>query len=106
LTRPVGEYLRRWNRTRGDEERSLFHPRQPDGWACGLASDVVVFRDGKIVGGDAYTTPVLRHTSSKNAVGIGLSDTLTDKNAIMKGTALVGSSSQLFDATLRKLCGN
>jgi hypothetical protein len=69
----------------------------------GKGSGVVVFRDGKIVGGDAHTTPVLRHTSSKNPVGIGVSDTLTDKNAIMKGTALVGSSSQLFDATLRKL---
>jgi hypothetical protein len=63
-------------------------------------SDVVVFRDGKIVGDD------LRHTSSKNAVGIGVSDTLIDKNAIMNGTALIGSSSQLFGATLRKLCGN
>jgi len=28
---------------------------------------------------------------------------LTDENAIMNGTALVGSSSQLFGATLRRL---
>ena len=53
-----------------------------------------------------------RHSSSKDdnplfggpsPVGIGVSDSLTDKIAIMNGTALVDSSSQLFGATLRKL---
>jgi hypothetical protein len=55
---------------------------------------------------------VRRHTSSKDGnplfggphpVGIGVSGTFTDKDAVMNGTALVGSSSQLFGATLRKL---
>jgi len=94
----------------------------------GKGSGVVAFRDGKIVGGDAYLyyigtytvkdntfrgeVLVRRHTSSKddnplfggpNQVGIGVSGTFTDTDAVMTGTALVGSSSQLFDATLRRL---
>ena len=94
----------------------------------GKGSGVVMFREGKIVGGDAYlyytgsyTTKgdtfkgevlVQRHTSSPDAnplfggpspVGIGVSGTFTDTRAVMNGTALVGKASQIFTATLRKL---
>jgi hypothetical protein len=94
----------------------------------GKGSGVVVFRDGKIVGGDAYLyytgtysvkdntfkgeVLVRRHTSSKDdnplfggpiPVGIGVSGTFTEEDAVMNGTALVGNSSQLFGATLRRL---
>jgi hypothetical protein len=94
----------------------------------GKGSGVVVFRDGKIVGGDAflfytgtYTVKgktfkgevlVQRHTSSPDAnplfggpspVGIGVSGTFTDTRGEMTGTALVGKASQIFGATLRKL---
>src|ERR1700755_799797 len=81
----------------------------------GKGSGVVMFRDGKILGGDAYlfyigiytvrpgTTfkgEVLlqRHTSSPVAnplfggpspVGVGVSGTYTDNSAVMDGTALV-----------------
>jgi T3SS negative regulator,GrlR len=94
----------------------------------GKGSGVVMFREGKIVGGDAYlyytgsyTTKgdtfkgevlVQRHTSSPDAnplfggpspVGVGVSGTFTDTRAVMNGTALVGKASQIFTATLRKL---
>ena len=94
----------------------------------GKGSGVVMFREGKIVGGDAYlyytgsfTTKgdtfkgevlVQRHTSSPDAnplfggatpVGIGVSGTFTDTAGVMNGTALVGKASQIFKATLRKL---
>ena len=94
----------------------------------GKGSGVVMFRDGKILGGDAYlfytgtyTTKgdsfkgevlVQRHTSSSDAnplfggpspVGIGVSGTFTDAAGVMNGTALVGKASQIFTATLRKL---
>jgi T3SS negative regulator,GrlR len=94
----------------------------------GKGSGVVVFRDGKILGGDAYLfytgsykakgdtfkgeVLVQRHTSSPDAnplfgeptpVGIGVTGTFTDTGAVMNGTALVGNASQLFKATLRKL---
>jgi T3SS negative regulator,GrlR len=94
----------------------------------GKGSGVVVFRDGKIFGGDAflfytgtYTTKgdtfkgevvVQRHTRSPDVnplfggpspVGIGVSGTFTDTAAVMNGTALVGKASQIFTATLRKL---
>ena len=94
----------------------------------GKGSGVILFRDGKILGGDAYLfytgsytvkgdtfkgeVLVQRHTSSPDAnplfggpapVGIGVSGTFTDKDAIMNGTALVGKASQIFKATLRKL---
>src|SRR3954468_6202982 len=94
----------------------------------GKGSGVVMFRDGKILGGDAYmfyigsyTTKgdtfkgevlVQRHTSSPDAsplfggpspVGIGVSGTFTDTAGLMNGTALVGKASQIFGATLRKL---
>ena len=94
----------------------------------GKGSGVVVFRDGKIVGGDAFLfytgtyivkdntfkgeVLVQRHTSSPDAnplfggpspVGIGVSGTFTDTRGEMTGTALVGKASQIFGATLRKL---
>jgi hypothetical protein len=94
----------------------------------GKGSGVVMFRDGKILGGDAYlyytgsyTTKgnsfkgevlVQRHTSSPDAnplfggavpVGIGVSGTFTDTAGVMNGTALVGKASQIFAATLRFL---
>jgi hypothetical protein len=94
----------------------------------GKGSGVVVFRDGKIVGGDAYLfytgtytvkddtfkgeVLVQRHTSSPDAnplfgapnpVGVGVSGTFTDTRGVMNGTALVGKASQIFGATLRKL---
>ena len=94
----------------------------------GKGSGVVMFLDGKIVGGDAYLfytgsytmrgdtfkgeVLVQRHTRSPDAnplfggpspVGIGVSGTFTDTAALMNGTALVGKASQIFTATLRKL---
>src|SRR6202158_4361551 len=94
----------------------------------GKGSGVIMFRDGKILGGDAYLfytgsytskgdtfkgeVLVQRHTSSHAAkplygrpspVCIGVSGTFTDKAAVMDGTALVGKASQIFKATLRKL---
>jgi hypothetical protein len=94
----------------------------------GKGSGVVVFRDGNILGGDAYlfytgtyTTKgnafkgevlVQSHTSSPDAnplfggpgsVGIGVTGTFTDTKAVANGTALVGKASQIFTATLRKL---
>jgi hypothetical protein len=94
----------------------------------GKGSGVVMFRDGKILGGDAYLfytgtyavkddtfrgeVLVQRHTSSPDAnplfggpnpVGIGVSGTFSDTRAVMSGTALVGKASQIFGATLRKL---
>jgi hypothetical protein len=94
----------------------------------GKGSGVVMFRDGRILGGDAYLfytgsysvkgntfkgeVLVQRHTSSPDAnplfggpspVGIGVSGTFTDNTAEMNGTALVGKASQIFRATLRKL---
>lgn len=95
----------------------------------GKGSGVVVFRDGKIVGGDAYLfytgsyivkdntfkgeVLVQRHTSPRDndnplfggpaPVGIGVSGTFTDTSGQMTGTALVGKASQIFGATLRKL---
>jgi T3SS negative regulator,GrlR len=94
----------------------------------GKGSGVVVFRNGQILGGDAflfytgsYTTKgdsfkgevlVQRHTSSPDAnplfggpspVGIGVTGTLTGNSGVMNGTALVGKASQIFSATLRKL---
>src|ERR1700689_477389 len=95
----------------------------------GKGSGVVMFRDGKTLGGDAYLfyigsntvrpgntfkgeVLIQRHTSSPDAnplfggpspVGIGVSGTYTDNSAVMDGTALVGKASQIFKATLRKL---
>src|ERR1700733_3120228 len=94
----------------------------------GKGSGVVMFRDGIILGGDAYlfytgsyTTRgdtfkgealVQRPTSRPDAnplfggpapVGIGVSGTFTDTAAVMNGTALVGKASQIFKAALRRL---
>jgi hypothetical protein len=94
----------------------------------GKGSGVILFRNGQILGGDAYlyytgsyTTSgdtfkgevlVQRHTSSPdvnplfggpNPVGIGVTGTFTGTSAVMNGTALVGKASQIFRATLRKL---
>ncbi|MDB5501938.1 MAG: hypothetical protein JWR89_1840 [Tardiphaga sp.] len=97
----------------------------------GKGSGVVIFRDGQILGGDAYLyyvgsyvtneaagtfkgeVSVMQHTRSpaqsplfggqNQPVGIGVSGTFTDTSAIMNGTALVGKASQIFRATLRKL---
>jgi hypothetical protein len=94
----------------------------------GKGSGVVMFRDGKIHGGDAYLfytgtyairgntfkgeVLVQRHTSSPDAnplfggpspVGVGVSGTFTDTAGVMDGTALVGKASQIFKATLRRL---
>jgi hypothetical protein len=97
----------------------------------GKGSGVVVFRNGQILGGDAYLfyvgsyvinadtqtfkgeVSVMQHTPSpdlsplfggqKQPVGIGVSGTFTDVSATMNGTALVGKHSQIFRATLRKL---
>jgi len=95
----------------------------------GKGSGVIVFRDGKIVGGDAYlfytgtyrvkddtyrgVVLVQRHTTPRDndnplfggpaPVGIGVSGTFTDTRAVMNGTALVGKHSQIFGATLHKL---
>lgn len=91
----------------------------------GKGSGVILFREGKILGGDAYLfytgTYVLKddtfrgevlvqqHTPSPmvnplfggpNPVGIGVSGTFTDTTAVMNGTALVGKASQIFKATL------
>ena len=94
----------------------------------GKGSGVVMFRDGRILGGDAYLfytgsytvkdntfkgeVLVQRHTPSPdvdplfggpNPVGIGVTGTFTDTRGEMNGTALVGKASQIFGATLRKL---
>jgi len=103
------------------------HVTLQDGRA-GKGSGVVLFRDGKILGGDAYLfyvgsytvkddtfkgeILVQRHTPSPDItplfggpspVGIGVSGTFTDTAAELSGTALVGKASQIFTATLRKL---
>ncbi|MGT2500990.1 GrlR family regulatory protein [Bradyrhizobium guangxiense] len=97
---------------------------------AGKGSGVILFRDGKILGGDAYlyytgsyvvkddTTfkgevLVQRHTTPRGddnplfggpaPVGIGVSGTYTDTRAEMTGTALVGKASLIFGATLHKL---
>jgi hypothetical protein len=97
----------------------------------GKGSGVVVFRNGEILGGDAYLfyvgiyvvnaatatfkgeVSVMQHTPSPDIsplfgghsqpVGIGVSGTFTDTAATMNGTALVGKNSLIFRATLRKL---
>jgi len=97
----------------------------------GKGSGVVTFRDGELLGGDAYLfyvgtyvlnheagtfkgeVAVMQHTPSPDMspifsgqsqpVGIGLTGTFTDSAATMNGTALVGKNSQIFRATLRKL---
>lgn len=97
---------------------------------AGKGSGVILFRDGKILGGDAYLyytgsytvknnntfkgeVLVQRHTSPRGddnplfggpaPVGIGVSGTYTDTRAEMTGTALVCKASLIFGATLHKL---
>jgi len=95
----------------------------------GKGSGVVVFRDGRILGGDAYLfyvgsytvngstfkgeVQVNQHTPStienplfggqSDPVGIGVTGSFTDNEGVMNGTALVGKASQIFKATLRRL---
>jgi hypothetical protein len=94
----------------------------------GKGSGVVMFQDGKILGGDAYLfytgsylvrgdtfkgeVLIQRHTPSPDInplfggpepVGVGVSGTFTENSAVMNGTALVGKASQIFHATLRFL---
>ncbi|WP_027577235.1 GrlR family regulatory protein [Bradyrhizobium sp. WSM1743] len=96
----------------------------------GKGSGVILFRDGKVLGGDAYLyytgsytvkdnntfkgeVLVQRHTSPRGddnplfgapaPVGIGVSGTYTETRAEMTGTALVGKASLIFGATLHKL---
>jgi hypothetical protein len=96
----------------------------------GKGSGVILFRDGQILGGDAYLfytgsytvkgdtfkgeVLVQRHTTPRGndnplfggstaPVGIGVSGTFTDTRGVMNGTALVGKASQIFGATLRRL---
>ena len=96
----------------------------------GKGSGVVLFREGKILGGDAYLfytgsyvsksdgtfkgeVLVQRHTTPRDndnplfggpaPVGIGVSGTFSDSRGEMNGTALVGKASQIFGATLHKL---
>lgn len=96
----------------------------------GKGSGVILFRDGKILGGDAYLyytgsytvkanntfkgeVLVQRHTSPRGndnplfggpaPVGIGVTGTFTETRGEMTGTALVGKASQIFGATLHKL---
>ena len=94
----------------------------------GKGSGVIVFREGKVFGGDAYLyytgsysvkgdafkgeVLVQHHTRSPdvnplfggpNPVGIGVTGTFTDAAAAMTGTALVGKASVIFKATMRLL---
>jgi hypothetical protein len=95
----------------------------------GKGSGVILFRDGQILGGDAYLyytgsytvkgdafkgeVLVQRHTTPRDTdnplfggpapVGIGVSGTFTDTRGTMSGTALVGKASLIFGATLHKL---
>src|SRR5436189_6124136 len=96
----------------------------------GKGSGVIMFRDGHILGGDAYLfytgsytvkdnsfkgeVLVQRHTTPRDndsplfggspaPVGIGVSGTFTDTRGVMNGTALVGKASQIFAATLHRL---
>src|SRR6266704_747437 len=114
---------------RGIMKNGLYsiHVSLQDG-RTGKGSGVILFRDGKILGGDAYLfytgtytskgdtfkgeVLVQRHTSSPDAnplfggpspVGTGASGTSTDTAAVMNGTAMLGKANQIFEATLRRL---
>ena len=93
----------------------------------GKGSGVLVFRDGVILGGDAFLyytgkysadaatlrgeVVVNQHTPSLDEspvfggreVGIGFSGAFSDTGATVSGTALVGRNSVIFRATLRRL---
>ncbi len=94
-------------------------------------SGVVVFREGRILGGDAYLyyvgsyvlnpanstfkgeLTIMQHTRNVHEtpifsgqlqpVGIGVTGTYTNSSATVTGVALVGKESQIFNATLRML---
>lgn len=92
-------------------------------------SGVLVFRDGEILGGDAYlfytgtyavrdgtisgAVVVNQHTPTLEAnplfggreVGIGFTGPCTDNSATVDGTALVGRESMIFRGTLKRLAG-
>src|SRR2546421_12402873 len=97
----------------------------------GKGSGVIMFRDGKILGGDAYLfytgtytvkddtfkgeVLVQRHTSSPDAnplfggpspVGIGVAGPFTGTRATMSGTAPVGKATPDFWPTLGRRRGN
>lgn len=93
----------------------------------GKGSGVLVFRDGEILGGDAFLfytgayraegagirgeVVINQHTPSLDRrplfggreVGIGFSGRFSDGMGEMLGTALVGKESVLFKATLKRL---
>lgn len=95
----------------------------------GKGSGVILFRDGQVLGGDAYLyytgsytvkdnsfkgeVLVQRHTSPRGndnplfggpaPVGIGVTGTFTETRGEMTGTALVGKASLIFGATLHRL---
>lgn len=102
------------------------HVKLGDG-RLGKGSGVLVFRDGEILGGDAFLfyvgsyevrggmlfgdVTVDQHTPSPDSsplfggrqVGIGFSGPFTDTDAVLDGTALVGRESLIFRGTLRRL---
>lgn len=93
----------------------------------GRGSGVIVFRDGKLLGGDAYLFYTGSYTTRDNAmrgeviinqhtpspderplfggqqVSIGFSGKIDGNAGTMSGTALVGKASVIFEATLRKM---
>ncbi|WP_375461330.1 GrlR family regulatory protein [uncultured Enterovirga sp.] len=93
----------------------------------GKGSGVLVFRDGEILGGDAFLfyvgtyqvrgsvlfgeVVINQHTPSPDSaplfggrqVGIGFSGPFTGSDAVLDGTALVGRESVIFRGTLKKL---
>ncbi|MCW5704031.1 MAG: GrlR family regulatory protein [Bradyrhizobium sp.] len=95
----------------------------------GKGSGVILFRDGQILGGDAYLfytgsytvkdqtfkgeVLVQQHTTPRGndnplfggpaPVGVGVSGTFSENRGEMNGTALVGKASQIFRATLHRL---
>ncbi len=123
---PLGDGSRHWDTMKNG--LYSIHVTLLDGRA-GKGSGVILFRDGQILGGDAYLfytgsytvkdntfkgeVLVQRHTTPNPndnplfggpaPVGIGVSGTFTDTRGVMNGTALVGKASQIFGATLHKL---
>lgn len=93
----------------------------------GKGSGVLVFRDGRILGGDAFLyyvgsyelaregftgqVTINQHTPSPGAfplfggreVGIGFTGTATETGGLLEGTAFVGRMSHVFRGTLRRL---
>ena len=90
-------------------------------------SGVLVFRDGEILGGDAFLfyvgsyevkgamlfgdVTIDQHTPSPDSaplfsgrqVGSGFSGPFTETDAVLDGTALVGRESMIFRGTLKRL---